>query len=43
MVLEIEFVLSELQKLHTREKSIRLRNYLEQAMHNIRAYNDAKK
>lgn len=43
MVLEIEFVLQELAKMHSREKSLRLKNYLEQAMHNIREYNRAKK
>jgi hypothetical protein len=42
-MLEIEFVLQELQKFHAKEKSLRARNQLEQAMNALKEYNRLKK
>jgi len=42
-MLEIEFVLQELQKLHLKEKSLRAKNHLDQAMNSLKEYNKLKK
>ena len=42
-MIEIEFVLTELEKLKAKEKSIQLRNHLEEAISHIRKYNTKKR
>ncbi|MFH0714155.1 MAG: hypothetical protein V1847_00145 [Candidatus Diapherotrites archaeon] len=42
-MIELAFVLQELQRLKEKEKSIRLRNHLQNAIDNIKDYEKMKK